>query len=115
MIPNQLPSLNFDLGNTADMLRDSVMRFSSDEIAPHAEHIVLARLDHEKGKATILKELRGRIGKPTIRIENLKKWGAAERFGAANGGLFGEFDFPDTAYLFYVRIASIAPVPGRDR
>ena len=39
MIPNQLPALNFDLGDTADMLRDSVMRFSSDEIAPHAEEI----------------------------------------------------------------------------
>ena len=39
MIPNQLPSMNFDLGDTADMLRDSVMRFSSDEIAPRAEEI----------------------------------------------------------------------------
>jgi isovaleryl-CoA dehydrogenase len=39
MIPNQLPSLNFDLGDDADMLRDSVMRFASDEIAPLAQDI----------------------------------------------------------------------------
>ncbi|MDX1528266.1 MAG: isovaleryl-CoA dehydrogenase, partial [Gammaproteobacteria bacterium] len=39
MIPNQLPTLNFDLGDAADMLRDSVMRFASDEIAPRAEEI----------------------------------------------------------------------------
>ncbi len=39
MIPNQLPSLDFDLGETADMLRDSVMSFASDEIAPRAEEI----------------------------------------------------------------------------
>jgi isovaleryl-CoA dehydrogenase len=39
MIPNQLPSLNFDLGDNADMLRDSVMRFASDEIAPLARDI----------------------------------------------------------------------------
>ncbi len=37
MIPNQLPSLNFDLGETADLLRDTVMSFSADEIAPVAE------------------------------------------------------------------------------
>jgi len=37
MIPNQLPSLNFDLGETADLLRDTVMSFSADEIAPLAE------------------------------------------------------------------------------
>ena len=39
MIPNQLPSLNFDLGETADMLRDSVMRFASDEVAPLADEV----------------------------------------------------------------------------
>ncbi|WP_193368071.1 isovaleryl-CoA dehydrogenase [Pelagibius marinus] len=36
---NQMPSLNFDLGETADMLRDSVMSFASEEIAPLAEEI----------------------------------------------------------------------------
>jgi isovaleryl-CoA dehydrogenase len=39
MIANQLPSMDFDLGDEADMLRDSVMRFSSDEIAPRAADI----------------------------------------------------------------------------
>ncbi|WP_455373148.1 isovaleryl-CoA dehydrogenase [Limibacillus halophilus] len=39
MLPNQLPNLDFDLGETADMLRDSVMSFASDEIAPLAAEI----------------------------------------------------------------------------
>ncbi len=39
MIPNALPSLNFDLGETADMLRDTVSTFASDEIAPRASAI----------------------------------------------------------------------------
>lgn len=36
MIPNEYPSLDFDLGDTADMLRDSVRSFADDEIAPRA-------------------------------------------------------------------------------
>jgi len=39
MIPNEYLSLNFDLGETADMMRDSVRSFSSDEIAPRAAQI----------------------------------------------------------------------------
>lgn len=39
MIPNQYPTLNFDLGETAEMLRDSVHSFSDDHIAPRAEEI----------------------------------------------------------------------------
>ena len=39
MIANQLPSLDFSLGDSADMLRDSVMRFAGDEIAPQAADI----------------------------------------------------------------------------
>lgn len=39
MIPNDIPSLNYDLGETADMLRDAVRSFSSDEIAPRADEI----------------------------------------------------------------------------
>ena len=38
-IPNQLPSLNFDLGETAEMMRDAVMSFTADEIAPRAADI----------------------------------------------------------------------------
>jgi isovaleryl-CoA dehydrogenase len=39
MISNQLPGLDFALGDSADMLRDSVMRFAGDEIAPRAADI----------------------------------------------------------------------------
>ena len=39
MIPNRMPSLDFDLGETADMLRDTVLSFASDEIAPRAAEI----------------------------------------------------------------------------
>ena len=38
-IPNQLPGLDFGLGDEADLIRDSVMRFASDEIAPRAAAI----------------------------------------------------------------------------
>ncbi len=39
MIPNDMPTLDFGLGETADMLRDSVRAFASDRIAPRAEEI----------------------------------------------------------------------------
>ena len=39
MISNDLPTFNFDLGETADMLRDSVRSFSQDRIAPLADRI----------------------------------------------------------------------------
>jgi isovaleryl-CoA dehydrogenase len=39
MIPNSYPSLDFDLGDTADMLRDTVRSFTSDKIAPRADAI----------------------------------------------------------------------------
>ncbi len=39
MIPNDIPSLNFGLGETADMLRDTVRSFTADEIAPRAASI----------------------------------------------------------------------------
>ncbi|MBN9577929.1 MAG: acyl-CoA dehydrogenase family protein, partial [Alphaproteobacteria bacterium] len=39
MIPNDYPSLDFDLGDTADMLRDTVRSFTSDKIAPRADEI----------------------------------------------------------------------------
>ncbi|MGE0420480.1 MAG: acyl-CoA dehydrogenase family protein, partial [Acetobacteraceae bacterium] len=38
-IPNRLPSLNFDLGETADMLRSQVEAFAAEEIAPRAAQI----------------------------------------------------------------------------
>ena len=39
MIPNSYPSLDFDLGETADMMRDMVRSFASDRIAPLADEI----------------------------------------------------------------------------
>ncbi|MEE2979923.1 MAG: acyl-CoA dehydrogenase family protein, partial [Pseudomonadota bacterium] len=39
MITNQLPALDFGLGETADMIRDSVRSFAADEIAPRAAAI----------------------------------------------------------------------------
>ncbi len=39
MISNEYPTLNFDLGETADLLRASVRSFSDDAIAPRAEEI----------------------------------------------------------------------------
>jgi isovaleryl-CoA dehydrogenase len=39
IIPNDFPSLDFGLGETADMLRDSVRAFSDDRIAPRAAEI----------------------------------------------------------------------------
>lgn len=39
MIPNSWPTLDFDLGDTADLLRDSVMSFAADEVAPRAAEI----------------------------------------------------------------------------
>ncbi|MFN3743270.1 MAG: isovaleryl-CoA dehydrogenase [Hyphomicrobiaceae bacterium] len=38
-IPNQYPTLDFDLGETADQLRDTVRSFTADEIAPIAAEI----------------------------------------------------------------------------
>ena len=39
MIPNEIPGFNFDLGETVDLLRDTVRSFSVDEIAPRANLI----------------------------------------------------------------------------
>ncbi|ANK81236.1 MAG: isovaleryl-CoA dehydrogenase [Rhizobiales bacterium NRL2] len=39
MIPNQYPTLNFYLGETADMIRDTVASFAGDRVAPRAEEI----------------------------------------------------------------------------
>src|SRR3546814_14395577 len=39
MRPNQFPSLDFSLGETADLLRDTVMSFAAEEIAPLAAEI----------------------------------------------------------------------------
>lgn len=39
MIPNTYPTLNFDLGETADMIRETVASFAQNELAPRAADI----------------------------------------------------------------------------
>ena len=39
MIPNHATAFNFDLGDVADQIRDTVCAFTSDEIAPIAAQI----------------------------------------------------------------------------
>ena len=39
MIPNTYPTLNFDLGETADMIRETVKNFAQNDIAPRAAEI----------------------------------------------------------------------------
>ncbi|MEL6289809.1 MAG: isovaleryl-CoA dehydrogenase [Pseudomonadota bacterium] len=39
MIANDIPTLDFDLGETADLLRDTVRSFTADQIAPRAHEI----------------------------------------------------------------------------
>lgn len=39
MLPNAMPALDFALGETADMLRDTVQSFAAEEIAPRAADI----------------------------------------------------------------------------
>ena len=73
MIPNQFPSLNFDLGETADLLRDSVHSFSDDHIAPRAEEI-----DKSNEFPTDLWPLMGQIGLHGITV--------SEEFGGSGLG-----------------------------
>ena len=42
MISNEMPGFNFDLGETADLLRDSISAFTFNEIAPRASDIEAA-------------------------------------------------------------------------
>ena len=37
MIANQIPGLDFDLGETADLLRDTVLSFAQDNIATNGK------------------------------------------------------------------------------
>ena len=73
MIPNQLPPLNFDLGETADMMRESVMRFASSEIAPRA-----AEIDHSNEFPADLWPKMGELGILGVTVE--------EEFGGAGMG-----------------------------
>ena len=64
MIPNQLPALNFDLGETADMIRDSVMTFASDHVAPLA-----AEIDRTDSFPRHLWPMMGELGLHGITVE----------------------------------------------
>ncbi|NBC20936.1 MAG: isovaleryl-CoA dehydrogenase [Alphaproteobacteria bacterium] len=70
MIPNRYPSLNFDLGETADMLRDSVESFASAEIAPRA-----AEIDQSDTFPRDLLPRLGELGLLGITVE--EEWGGA--------------------------------------
>ncbi len=64
MIPNEYPGLNFDLGETADMLGDSVRSFAADEIAPRA-----AEIDRENDFPADLWLKMGALGLHGITVE----------------------------------------------
>jgi isovaleryl-CoA dehydrogenase len=73
MISNEIPSLNFNLGETADMLRASVQSFASDEIAPRA-----ADIDHQNLFPSDLWSKMGALGVLGITVE--------EEYGGAGMG-----------------------------
>ncbi|MHA1601012.1 MAG: isovaleryl-CoA dehydrogenase [Alphaproteobacteria bacterium] len=73
MIPNQFPSLNFDLGESADLLRDTVASFASDHIAPRA-----AEIDRSNEFPRDLWPRLGELGLHGITVE--------EEFGGAGMG-----------------------------
>ncbi len=70
MIRNSYPSLNFDLGDTADMLRDSVRSFTADRIAPRADEI-----DKSNSFPRDLWPQLGEMGLLGITVE--EEWGGA--------------------------------------
>ncbi len=70
---NRLPGLNFDLGEAADMLRDSVETFAADEIAPRA-----AAIDRNNDFPADLWRKMGSLGVLGITVE--------EEYGGAGMG-----------------------------
>jgi isovaleryl-CoA dehydrogenase len=73
MIPNQLPALNFNLGETVDLLRDTVLSFAQEEIAPLAE-----RIDRDDWFPRALWPKLGALGLHGVTVE--------EEFGGAGLG-----------------------------
>ena len=70
-LPNQLPGLDFGLGDEADLIRDSVARFASDEIAPRA-----AAIDAENEFPSDLWPKMGALGILGVTVE--EQYGGAE-------------------------------------
>ncbi|WP_321503018.1 isovaleryl-CoA dehydrogenase [Breoghania sp.] len=70
MIPNAPAGFNFNLGETADMLRDSVRAFSQDRIAPLAD-----KIDREDWFPMELWPQMGELGLHGITVE--EEWGGA--------------------------------------
>jgi len=70
MIRNDFPSFNFDLGETADMLRDTVRSYSQDRIAPLAE-----KIDREDWFPRELWPEMGELGLHGITVE--EEWGGS--------------------------------------
>ena len=70
MIRNDFPSFNFNLGETADMLRDTVRSYSQDRIAPLAD-----RIDREDWFPRELWPEMGELGLHGITVE--EEWGGS--------------------------------------
>ncbi|WP_417688854.1 isovaleryl-CoA dehydrogenase [Roseibium sp.] len=70
MIRNDFPSFNFNLGETADMLRDSVRSYSQDRIAPLAD-----KIDREDWFPRELWPEMGDLGLHGITVE--EEWGGS--------------------------------------
>ena len=73
MLANRMPGLDFDLGETADMLRGSVETFAADEIAPRA-----AAIDRDNDFPADLWRKMGDLGVLGITVE--------EEYGGAGMG-----------------------------
>jgi len=70
MITNRLPGLDFDLGSDVGMLRDTVVDFAQDKIAPHA-----AEIDRSNSFPRELWPELGALGLLGITVE--EEWGGA--------------------------------------
>ena len=69
-ISNSTPSMNFDLGETADQLRDTVRSFTADEIAP-----IAAEVDRSNEFPRHLWPKMGALGLHGITVE--EEWGGS--------------------------------------
>lgn len=70
MIPNTYPTLNFDLGETADMIRETVKSFAADHVAP-----IAAEIDRTDVFPRHLLPKMGELGLLGITVE--EEWGGS--------------------------------------